>query len=307
MTPGVDPIVPARLADADDLVVLPETLPAASSSTEASPAEITLAEVLVPEGSQHAEAERSPWTSPRTAPARRAHRVVRFAAACGVVVVLVAVVVLRSPLFQARDIQVRGTVHLTRADVLRIAGIAVGTNVATFDAGAAERRLEDDPWVAGAAIAKHLPSTLVVVVHERQAVAVAQVGGVSRLVASDGTLLDAAAAAELLPRIATADPAAPAITIGAVRGAARAIAAMPLDLRRAVAQVAVLTDGGLRVDLTSGAQVVYGPAVQLTAKARALLALLAYAARKGMTVAAADVQVPTAPTAHLVAGDPAGP
>jgi cell division protein FtsQ len=191
--------------------------------------------------------------------------------------------------------------------VLRIAGIAVGTNVATFDAGAAERRLESDPWVGGATVAKRLPSTLVVTVRERQAVAVTEIDGASRLVASDGTLLGAATTGDLLPRIVSADPTAQVFSAVAVNGAARAIAAMPASLRRAVSQVAILADGELRVDLTSGAQIYFGPAVDLTAKAQALRAVLAYAARQGTTVASANVQVPTAPTASLVAGAPASP
>lgn len=253
-----------------------------------------------------------PETLPDTASAQtpgvaRGRRIAKILALACVVLALAAGVVLRSPLLEARTIHVRGAAHVSRADVLRIAGISRGTNVATFDAGAAERRLEDDPWIAEATIGKHLPSTLVIVVRERQPVAVSEIGGVRRLVASDGTALNLVTAAALLPSIAAADPTSPALTAGEIRDAARAIGAMPLGVRRSVARVAVLADGELRVDLASGAPVLFGPATDLAAKAQALRALLAYAARQGRTIVAADVQVPTAPTARLVAGAPAGP
>ncbi len=69
-----------------------------------------------------------------------------------------AVTLTRSPFFYAREIEIRGTSHVARADVLRIAAITPTTNVFTLDAGAAEARLERDPWIAGATITKDLPS-----------------------------------------------------------------------------------------------------------------------------------------------------
>jgi len=84
-----------------------------------------------------------------------------------------AVTLTRSPYFDARTIRVRGTSHVARADVLRIASITHETNVFTLDASAAEARLERDPWIAEASITKHLPSGVVIDVHERAAVATA--------------------------------------------------------------------------------------------------------------------------------------
>ena len=103
-----------------------------------------------------------------------------------------AVTLTRSPFFAARTIDVRGASHVPRSEVLRIAAVAHDTNVFTLDAGAAERRLERDPWITEATVTKDLPSTLVIDIHERIAVAVAESDGVLRLVADDGALLDAA-------------------------------------------------------------------------------------------------------------------
>ena len=223
-----------------------------------------------------------------------------------VVIVLVAagVTLTRTSLFGARTIHVHGAAHLTRSDILRIAGIRSGTNVFTFDAVAAERRLERDPWIAGATITKHLPSTVSIDIRERVAVAVVESGGILRLVADDGVLLEAALppVATGLPLIASAEEGAPEPTTEGVRAAALAVAAMAPSLRRAVDAVSILADGQLRVDLRSGAQVAYGPAADLVEKAQALGALLMYAAEQGVTLSSADVRVPSAPTVQLTEG-----
>jgi hypothetical protein len=102
-----------------------------------------------------------------------------------------------------------------------------------------------------------------------------------------------------LPHIASAEEGAPEPTPEAVRAAALAVAAMAPPLRRQVDVVSILADGQLRVDLSSGAQVAYGPAVDLLEKAQALRALLAYAAEQGRTLSSADVRVPSVPTMQL--------
>ncbi len=237
----------------------------------------------------------------------RHDRIRKISAIVFIVTVLLgaaAVTLTRSPFFYAREIEVRGASHLARADVLRIAGITPKTNVFTLDAGAAEARLEREPWIAGATITKGLPSRLVIDIHERVAVAVVESGGILRLVADDGALLEAAALPRVsagLPVIALTDRQAVG-SQDAVGGAARAIAAMAPILRHRIDGVSILSDGQLRVDLSSGAEVAYGEAVELSEKAMALRALLDYADGKGVGVISADVRVPSAPTAVLSGG-----
>lgn len=251
------------------------------------------------------ETRRETPPDPPSAPGSH-DRIRKIAAIVFIVTVLLgaaAVTLTRSPFFFAHEIEVRGASHVARADVLRIAAITSTTNVFTFDAGAAEARLERDPWIAGATITKDLPSRLVVEIDERVAVAVVESGGVPRLVADDGALLEAALprVSAGLPVIAFTDPQgieAP----DAVGGAARAIAAMAPTLRHRIDGVSILADGQLRVELSSGAEVAYGEAVELPEKAMALRALLDYAAGKGAAVISADVRVPSAPTAVLSGG-----
>ena len=232
-------------------------------------------------------------------PHRGRKRLAAIAVITTAVLAATAVGLTRSPLVHARTIRVHGASHLTRSDVLGEAQIAVGVNVFMLDARAAERRLEADPWVADATISKHLPSTLVVDIQERSPVAVMESAGLLRLVAGDGTLLDAAAQGVSLPLIASAEEALSEPAPAAVHGAARAVARMTPALRAQIAQVSILADGTLRVDLRSGAQVSYGPAVDLVAKGEALQALLRWASAQGTRIASADVRIPSAPTARL--------
>ena len=249
--------------------------------------------------------ERSAWERPT----HRPWKIPAIAFIVVLVLVAVGVALTRTSLFGARTINVRGAAHLTRSDVLRIAAITPGTNVFTFDAVAAERRLERDPWIADAVITKDLPSTLSVDIRERVAIAVVESGGILRLVGADGALLDAALprSAADLPQIASSEEGSPEPTTEGVRAAALAVAAMPPPLRRQVDVLSILADGQLRVDLRSGAQVAYGPAVELVEKAQALRALLDYAAAQGMALRSADVRVPSAPTVQLDGSTPTAP
>ena len=242
--------------------------------------------------------------SPRDpGPHDRVRKIAAIAFIATVLLGAAAVTLTRSPYFAAHRIEVRGTSHVTRSEVLRIAGITRGTNVFTLDAGSAETRLERDPWIAQATITKDLPSTLVIDIDERVAVAVVDTGGALRLVADDGALLVAALprTAAGLPTVASAEPGVEPES-DAIEGAARAIAAMAPSLRGRIHGVSILSDGQLRVDLSSGAEVAYGEAVELSEKAMALRALLDYAVEKGASVISADVRVPSAPTAVLSGG-----
>ncbi len=247
--------------------------------------------------SETAAVDRKPWI--RGTPHRGRKRWAAIAAIAVVLVSATGVGLTRSSFVHARTIRVHGASHLTRSDVLRLAQIAVGVNVFMLDAGEAERRLEANIWVAEATISKHLPATLVVDIRERHPVAVIESIGLLRLVADDGTLLDAAGPGVSLPLIASAEEARSDPAPTAIHDAARVVAAMAPILRREVAQVLILADGTLRVDLQGGAAVSYGRAVDLVAKGDALRALLRWASAQGAAIASADVRVPSAPTVRL--------
>ncbi|MEO8425334.1 MAG: FtsQ-type POTRA domain-containing protein [Actinomycetota bacterium] len=299
MMPDVEPVTDIGEVDAaPDVAKLTDAVKSESKAPESSPTLAVEAETT--------PADQPPSLEPASAGGRRDRfrKVGAIAFIATVLLVAAAVTLTRSPFFYAGTIDVRGTSHVARVDVLRIAAITSKTNVFTLDTEAAEARLERESWIAEATITKDLPSRLIIEIDERVAVAVAQSGGVLRLVADDGVLLEAALprAATGLPVIAPADEPGLEPTADAVEGAARAIDAMAPTLRHRIDGVSILADGQLRVDLSSGAEVAYGEAVDLPDKAMALRALLDYAAENGTSVISADVRVPSAPTAVLSGG-----
>src|SRR6266446_2882064 len=114
---------------------------------------------------------------------------IAIAAAVPVVLMAVAVTAVHSPIFESDAIRVTGTSHLTQEKVVRIAGLANGTNVFFLNTGAIASRLERQPWIAQATVTRSLPSTVVIAIRERAAVGAMGDGGSYDLVAADGTVL----------------------------------------------------------------------------------------------------------------------
>ncbi|MEX0743849.1 MAG: FtsQ-type POTRA domain-containing protein, partial [Actinomycetota bacterium] len=93
----------------------------------------------------------------------------------------------RSSFAHARGIEVSGTDHLSRSDIVGLAAVSKETNVLWFDDGSIERSLETHPWVAEAEVDVALPATIRIEIVERVPVAVVNDGLARTLVAADGT------------------------------------------------------------------------------------------------------------------------
>ena len=221
--------------------------------------------------------------------------------AAGVLVAVLAagVGVSRTPLFAARDIQVRGGAHVPRARLVELAGISGSTNVLWLDEAAVERRLESEPWVARTDVVAEFPSTIRISVTERTAVAVASDGVRGTLMAGDGTPL----------AVADRDPDLPVIRFAASGsvdgpapdpvGAARALGAMSPALRDRVGRVLVQLDGTLEIRIEDGPIVRYGAPSDPEAKARAIWRMLGWARAQGERILRLTVTTPRAPAAIL--------
>jgi cell division septal protein FtsQ len=225
-------------------------------------------------------------------------------AALGTVVVVVALVGLAAwlsttSLVAARTIRVRGNAQLSDARVLEVAGLDATTNVAHLDEEAVARRLEGDPWIARAAVATHLPSTIVVTVRERVPLAVAE----GHAVASDGTVLPGAAT-DGLPSIRAA---VGRLSDEQASGAAGVLGGLPQALRGAIEVVTVGVDGTLQLARADGVDVRWGPPGADDAKATSLLAVLRWARRSERSLIRVDVTVPSAPAAVLSDGSTVNP
>ncbi len=219
-------------------------------------------------------------------------------AAVSILFVVGVVAVSRSSAFDVRRFEVSGSDHLHRARLLSIAGITRSTNVLWLDEGAAERRLEAEPWIADADVRATFPLTIEVSVTERSPVAVAR-GDVVSLMAADGTSLGSGRAPRGLPVIELG-------ALGPVEGvrpspvgAARALGAMTPALRAQVARVRVLLDGTLELRLRDGPTVMFGTPDDAYRKARTIDRVLSWARTQGAAIRALSVAAPSAPAATL--------
>ncbi len=73
-----------------------------------------------------------------------------------------------SPRFAVREIQVRGTRHLSRLAVLRASGIGSGSNLLALSPARLEARIARLGWVRSVRVRRHLPRGLVISVRERR-------------------------------------------------------------------------------------------------------------------------------------------
>ena len=85
--------------------------------------------------------------------------------------------VVDSPRFQIQAIEFSPTPHLGQTEVLDLAAVAPGDKLLGVDTDAVAARIATHPWVASVRASRRLPSSLVIEVTERHAVAVAALSG----------------------------------------------------------------------------------------------------------------------------------
>ena len=83
-----------------------------------------------------------------------------------------------SPRFAVQQIVVSGVAHHTPEEIAMAAGINVGDNVFLLDLDRAQRKLDNDPWIARSNFTRRLPGTVTIDVEERQAAIAVAAGDV---------------------------------------------------------------------------------------------------------------------------------
>lgn len=209
-----------------------------------------------------------------------------------------SLVVSRSSLLRLRHLEVVGTSSLTRAQVVRLAALSSSTNVLWFDAGAVERRLESDPWVATATVSRRVPGTIRISVVERAPVATIRTEVAFTLLAADGVALGTVAADPMLPEIVVMTGSSLPEGNAPAQAAARAIAGLDGGRRPAVVR-AVVDAGALSVDLEGGTRVEFGDTTGIEAKTAAARQILRWATTQGASVASVNVTAPDSPAVTL--------
>ena len=209
-----------------------------------------------------------------------------------------SLVVSRSSLLRLRHLEVVGTSSLTRAQVVRLAALSSSTNVLWFDAGAVERRLESDPWVATATVSRRVPGTIRISVVERAPVATIRTEVAFTLLAADGVALGTVAADPMLPEIVVMTGSSLPEGNAPAQAAARAIAGLDGGRRPAVVR-AVVDAGALSVELEGGTRVEFGDTTGIEAKTAAARQILRWATTQGASVASVNVTAPDSPAVTL--------
>lgn len=187
--------------------------------------------------------------------------------------VALAWLLLASPWLKVSEVAVDGTSRLTTQRVQLAAGVPAGTPLARVDTGAVERRVMRLPAVERVEVTRSWPSTLVVSVTERHAVAAVLEKGTWTLVDADGVSFGTATA---LPagavRMQVPDPGP---EDRATLAALAVLAELPKAFRDRVVVVRAPSDVAVSLQLRGGRTVVWGAPGDATTKVAAATALLA--------------------------------
>src|SRR5471030_2258184 len=93
-------------------------------------------------------------------------------------------------MLQVDRIVVRGNERLSKGEVLAVLNGLRGESVMWTDLDQWRRRLLASPWVRDAALRRSLPSTIEVVVSERQPIGIGRINGEMYLVDERGVIID---------------------------------------------------------------------------------------------------------------------
>ncbi len=173
-----------------------------------------------------------------------------------VLVVVAAIAVVASPIFDVRDVQVQGAVY-TDPDVLaEVVDSIQGEPVLLVDTDAAEKKLEAVPWVERARVTTDFPHVVRIDIRERKPVATFQGGDEKyRVIDAQGRVLDVITGQPIAYMLIVGDN--PDTERGQFAGApyasaAQLVLALPPDIRSITTSVAVdSTSGELTLTLTS--------------------------------------------------------
>ncbi|MFZ9706399.1 MAG: UDP-N-acetylmuramate dehydrogenase [Ilumatobacteraceae bacterium] len=174
-------LLPHERPEGSAAITLDPTSPFADASTGV-PGAGGLADVIIDR-----RIGRQAWWKRLARP--RVSPLVAFAALIGIVSLVL--VVLASPIFAVRDIEVSGATYTDPLLLESVGDSLRGASVFTADLDGAQRRLEGDPWVQRARLSWYLPDRVVIEIDERTPVAwFVGVDNRARVLDADGRVLD---------------------------------------------------------------------------------------------------------------------
>lgn len=207
-------------------------------------------------------------------------RLIWVAIAAAIVVVLVgAVAVLASSLFDVRTIDVQGAVYTDPAELSTIVDGLEGDAILLVDTRRLERQLESIAWVESARVSTEFPHGVFIDIRERKPIATfAGSDNKFRVIDRDGRVLDVVDGVPIDYMLITG--ANPDVEPGQFAGrpfasAAQLAIALPPAIRVLTESIGVdATGGNLTLQLQNDLKVQLGPAADLSGKLVRLLSLV---------------------------------
>jgi cell division protein FtsQ len=204
-------------------------------------------------------------------------RLIWVAIAAAILLVLVgAVAVLASSLFNVRTVDVQGAVYTDPAQLSTIVDGVKGDAILLVDTRQIERQLESIAWVESARVTTHFPHTVFVDIRERKPIATfAGSDGKYRVIDRDGRVLDVVDGIPIDYMLVTG--ANPDVDRGQFAGppfpaAAQLAIALPAEVRAVTESIGVdATGGDLTLQLHNKLEVQLGPPTDLSTKLVRLL------------------------------------
>jgi cell division protein FtsQ len=207
-------------------------------------------------------------------------RLIWVAIAAAILIVLVgAVAVLASSLFDVRTIDVQGAVYTDPQQLSSIVDELKGDAILLVDTRQIERRLEDIAWVESARVSTEFPHKVFIDIRERKPIATfAGSDNKFRVIDRDGRVLDVVDGVPIDYMLITG--ANPDVERGQFAGrpfasAAQLAIALPPEIRALTESIGVdATGGNLTLQLHNDVKVQLGPAADLSGKLVRLLSVV---------------------------------
>ena len=207
-------------------------------------------------------------------------RLIWVAIAAAILVVLVgAIAVLASSLFDVRTVDVQGAVYTDPAQLSQIVDDIKGSAILLVDTRAIEQKLENIAWVESARVTTQFPHDVFIDIRERKPIATfAGSDNKYRVIDRDGRVLDVVDGVPIDYMLVTG--ANPDTDRGQFAGrpfaaAAQLAIALPPEIRALTESIGVdATGGNLTLQLQNDLTVQLGPAADLSGKLVRLLSVV---------------------------------
>jgi len=198
-----------------------------------------------------------------------ARRLLSIAAQVAVIVVFylvgkqVYLAVITSPRFDVKTVAIRGNRHAKTADLLAQCGGVVSNNIFQVDLERLREDLRRHPWVLDVTTRRSLPSTLEVVVSEREPSAIASYEGTTYLVDGTGHVLSEYGPEESsydFPVLTGVEGLPRSEAIKRIRAGASAVTALASarpELARRISEIGLATPDRLELRASDGSPLLY--------------------------------------------------